>query len=78
MNTKNAITHYLSKCKKALKTGVIKHNVITDIQSYFSDYYCKYCNNEDFGYCGLRHRHIKYCVPSIIKYLENKLAKMSI
>ena len=78
MNKQNAIRHYLSKAKKAIKKQDGSGDLINDVQSIIDDFYCKYCNQEDFGYCGLRNsdikdedRYVKYCLPCIIKYLEN-------
>jgi hypothetical protein len=78
MNKQNAIRHYLSKAKKALKKQDGNWQLISNVQGIVDDHYCKYCHQEDFGYCGLRNsditdedRHVKYCLHCIIKYLEN-------
>lgn len=82
----NAMRHYLSKGKKALKRGnyeEMKELHCKAVEILDCERACDVCGYDDFGYCGLRSASIPYeeifstiCFPSLLKAWEMDLSKL--
>lgn len=88
MTPKNALRHCIRKLEIALKEN--NYEKMKSVRRKMVDngidtYYCDFCIKEDIGYCGLRgqygknitleEKEIKYCYPSLLLSLKNKLEK---
>ena len=85
MTEVNAMRHFLSKGKKALKRGSyeeMKEIHYKAVEILDCERACDVCNYDDFGYCGLRsasitdeEKFITICFPSLLKAWEEDLSK---
>lgn len=82
MNKQNMLRHIVSHAKKIIKTGrgdLKEMKTLIHMATNYNAIHCNYCDEEDFGLCGLRdiditdeEKHTKYCLPALLKYMENK------
>ena len=83
MTWKNQMQFALSKMRRFVKNP--SEETFPFIREMWVSLYsmnCGNCEKLDFGYCGLMEdsisdydRMVKYCIPSMIKSLENELKK---
>lgn len=82
MTKQNAIRHYLSKGKKALKSNnyLLMKKIWEDASDVLDVELCDFCIQDDFGYCGLRktnisdeEKFVKYCFPALILRWESEV-----
>lgn len=86
MTEVNAMRHFLSKGKKALKRGnyeEMKEIHCKAVEILDCERACDICSHDDFGYCGLRSASITHeemfttiCFPSLLKAWEIDLSKL--
>ena len=83
MTEGNALRHYLSKGKKALKSNDYERmkKIWNDASSIIDTGLCFRCIHDDIGYCGLRRnsditeeeKFVKFCFPSVLEWWKNQL-----
>lgn len=82
MTEKNALRHYLSKAKKAKKRNNLDEmkKIYSDATKILTIDFCYKCQNDDIGYCGLRHSNLswdeifqKFCFDGFIRDMEQML-----
>lgn len=83
MNKMNALRHYLSKAKKALKAKRYDTDLVSNIESELDDAFCNDCIHEDFGYCALRNSNMtdeeafmNFCLPNMIKAIQSMIKEV--